>query len=174
MTDTVTRTDWSPSSIESSTPVTVTVCGTFQFDDVKTSRVVSGSASSGRSVVMTISTSVAGAVFSTTVNVSLVPDSATAVPPSDSVTINPSVSSTVETATSCSGRPMKFGSELSRSTDRTSFDVTVPSITASATPVTVTVCGTFQFAGVNVSDETSGTISEPLSLATKMMTSESG
>ena len=81
---------WSPSAIESSTPVIVNVCGVAQFNDVN----VNGppTCASPESLEYDrITTSDTGSVSSTTVNVSVVPASVT-----DTVVVdneNPTVSS---------------------------------------------------------------------------------
>src|SRR4051812_41924855 len=54
------------------------------------------------------------------------------------------------TATSSGSMPLNFGS-LDCIADVTIVYATGPSATASSMPVIVTVCGAFQFAGVNVS-----------------------
>ena len=83
-----------PSIRKSSTPVTVTVCGTFQFEVVNVSELVTV-VSVLSDETMSITTSVCGCASRTTVNVSVVPDSATSVEPSVSVTVNSGISSSV-------------------------------------------------------------------------------
>ena len=92
MTSTVKVACCSPSAIESSTPVIVNVCGVSQFDDVN----VNGTPTCASPESLEddrITTSPAGSVSSTTVNVSVVPVSATDTDVLDSV--NPAVSSSV-------------------------------------------------------------------------------
>ena len=76
----------SPSSSSSSTPVTVTVCAVFQLPVVKVSEEVTV-ASAVFSLVIVKTTSPLGSVFSTTVKVSVVPDSFKLVEPPDSVIV---------------------------------------------------------------------------------------
>ena len=83
-----------PSTMSSSAPVTVTVCGVSQFADVKVT--LAGTvASPVSSDVIVRTTSVAGSASRTTVNVSVVPDSPTSIDPSSSSIVNPATSSSV-------------------------------------------------------------------------------
>ena len=91
LTATVTLVVWLPSDAESSTPVTVTVCGVSQFDEVKVS-------AAGETVVSPVSaldsentTLPVGSESRTTVNVAVVSFSDTAAVVPDRV--NPAVSS---------------------------------------------------------------------------------
>ena len=85
---------WSPSMMSSSTPVTVTICAVSQFADVKVSVEVTV-ASPVSDEVMERTTSLSGWALRTTVIVSVVPDSSTPVDPSVSATVNPATSSSV-------------------------------------------------------------------------------
>ena len=80
-----------PSSSPSSTPVTVTVWGVFQSPVVNVSGAptVASPESLDDAVITTLPT---GFELSTTVNVSVVPDSFTDVDPPDSATVNPGAS----------------------------------------------------------------------------------
>ena len=74
--------------------MTVTVCAVSQFDDVKVSGLLL-EASPVSELVMATTTSLSGCALRTTVNVSVVPDSSTPVDPSVSATVNPATSSSV-------------------------------------------------------------------------------
>ena len=123
----------------SSTPVTVTVCGVSQLAEVKVSGLFTlASPVSSEEIVRT--TSEAGSASRTTVNVSVVPDSATAVEPPDSAMVNPATSSSeVVTETVWSSTESKSSLELASSTAIVIVLVMVPSIMSSSTPVTVMV-----------------------------------
>ena len=83
-----------PSTMSSSTPVTVTVCGVSQFIGVNVSvPVVDTSVVSFGVTVMT--TSEVGWASRTTVNVSVLPASVTSVAPSSSTMVKPATSSSV-------------------------------------------------------------------------------
>ena len=86
-----------PSMMLSSTPVTVTVCGVSQFPFVKV-RVLVVVASPVSDEEIDRTTSESGCASRTMVNVSVVPDSSTAVDPLLSATVNPAVSSSVVVA----------------------------------------------------------------------------
>ena len=97
------------------------------------------------------------------VNVSVVPDSSTAVDPLLSATVNPAVSSSVVvTVMVWSGRASKLLSELPSLILMVIVDEIVPSMRLSSTPVTVTVCAVFQLAFVKVSRLV--TVASPVSL----------
>ena len=98
-------------------------------------------------------TSDVGWALRTMVNVSVVPDSATAVDPPVSVMVNPAVSSSVVVAvTVWSATLSKSLSELLSSTVIVIVDPCSPSMMSSSTPVTVTVCGVSQLALVKVAE----------------------
>ena len=139
-----------PSTRSSSAPVTVTVCGVSQFAGVKVT--LAGTvASPVSSDVIVRTTSDVGCASSTTVNMSVVPDSSTSVAASVSSIVNPGVSSSdVSTETVWSATLSKSSSELASIIEITVDEVTVPSIMSSSIPVTVTVCAVSQFEGVNV------------------------
>ncbi|GIR37529.1 MAG: hypothetical protein CM15mP49_29140 [Actinomycetota bacterium] len=76
----------------SSTPVTVTVCGVSQSAAVKVT--LAGTVSSPvSSDVIVRTTSEVGSASRTTVNISVLPDSSTSVDPSVSSIVNPATSS---------------------------------------------------------------------------------
>ena len=82
---------WSPSMSASLTPVTVTVWGVSQFNDVNV-RSVEGTVASPVSLDDTLmTTSDDGWALSTTVNVSVVSDSETTVEPPEAATVIPAV-----------------------------------------------------------------------------------
>ena len=83
-----------PSTRSSSAPVTVTVWAVSQFADVKVSEEVTV-ASPVSEETMSNTTSDNGSALSTTVNVSVPPASVTPVDPSVSATVNPATSSSV-------------------------------------------------------------------------------
>ena len=83
-----------PSMRSSSAPVTVTVCGVSQFADVNVSVEVTV-ASPVSEETMSNTTSDTGSALRTIVNVSVPPASVTLVYPSVSVTVNPATSSSV-------------------------------------------------------------------------------
>ena len=81
-----------PSMMLSSTPVTVTVCGVSQSAAVKVT--LAGTvASPVSSDVIVRTTSEVGSASRTTVNISVLPDSSTSVDPSVSSIVNPATSS---------------------------------------------------------------------------------
>ena len=80
-----------PSSTPSSTPVTVTVCGSSQLLAVKVSMSVDTVPSSVALLLTPITTFAVGWVFNTTVNVAVPPDSVV-VKPMVGVTVMPGVS----------------------------------------------------------------------------------
>ena len=84
-------------------------------------------------------------------NVSVVPDSSTVVDPSVSATVNPATSSSVvDTETVWSATPSKLLSELASLMEMVVVEETVPSMRSSSAPVTVTVWAVSQFADVKV------------------------
>ena len=85
------------------------------------------------------------------VNVSVVPDSATAVAPPLSAMVNPATSlSLVVAVTVWSATESKSSSETASTTETVRVEFMFPSIMSSSTPVTVTVCGVSQLVFVNV------------------------
>ena len=81
-----------------------------------------------------------GCVFNTTVNVSVDPDSETAVDPDDWVTVKPAESlSAVAAVTVWSANESKLLSELASTTARVIVVLILPSMMSSLTPVTVIV-----------------------------------
>ena len=78
--------------------MTVTVCGVFQSEVVNVSELVTD-VSVLSEETMSITTLVSGCASRTTVNVSVVQDSATAVEPLVSVTVNSGISSSVVVTT---------------------------------------------------------------------------
>ena len=83
-----------PSTMSSSTPVTVTFCAVSQFADVNVSELVTvASPVSADEIERT--TSVVGCAFNTTVKRSVDPASVTLVDPSVSAIVNPATSSSV-------------------------------------------------------------------------------
>ena len=157
-----------PSIKLSSTPVTVTVCGVFQFTEVNVSdpEVVASPASLD---VKAITTSEFGCASRTTVNVSVPPASVTAVEPSSSTIVNPATSSsTVKTATVWSGIESKSLSLFASSIEIVIDEPCSPSMMLSSIPVTVTVCGVSQSAEVKVIDE--DTEDSPVSLLVSVTT----
>ena len=128
-----------PSMMLSFAPVTVTVCGVFQFSLVKVSGLFT--VASPVSPEVTASTTLEfGWAFRTTVNVSVLPLSETLVDPSVCAMVNPAVSlSVVETETVWSLTGSKLLSELPSFTATVIVELIVPSTRLSFTPVTVTV-----------------------------------
>ena len=130
--------------------MTVTVCGVSQFAEVKVSVPVTV-ASPVSPEDMERTTSDVGPALSTTVKVSVVPDSSTLVDPSVSTMVNPATSSSVVVAeTVWSLTESKLLSELPPLTPTVTVEVIVPSTRSSSAPVTVTVCGVSQFPEVKV------------------------
>ena len=128
-----------PSIRLSSTPVTVTVLGVFQFSGVKVNGVftVASPVSEEETRKTTLES---GCAFNTKVNVSVVPDSATLVDPPDSAIVNPATSlSVVATATVWLATESKLLSDAASTMDAVMVLFTVPSMRLSSTPVTVTV-----------------------------------
>ena len=162
-----------PSTVKSSAPVTVTVCAVSQFAGVNVSEpdIVASPVSLD---VKAITTSDVGCASSTTVNVSVVPDSSTSVEPSSSTIVNPATSlSVVDAETVWSATASKLSSVLASSTASVIVEEIVPSTRSSSAPVTVTVCAVSQFAGVKVSGLL--TVTSPVSLETTVITtSEAG
>ena len=139
-----------PSMMSSSIPVMVAICGVSQFAGVKV-RVDVTVASPVSSEVSVITTLESGWASSTTVNVSVVPDSATPVDPPNSTTVKPAWSlSVVMAATVWSLSASKSSSESASTTEIVMVVPWSPSMMSSSTPVTVTVCAVSQFAAVNV------------------------
>ncbi len=127
-----------------------------------------------------MTTSDVGCASRTTVNVSVLPDSATAVEPPVSAMVNPATSlSVVVTETAWSLIESKLSSERASTTVTVSVDVTVPSTRSSSAPVTVKDCGVSQLAEVKVKLLLSTldplTVASPVSLeVTARTTSEAG
>src|SRR6185369_9318307 len=139
----------SPSSTRSSTPVTVTVCGTFQSAAVNV-RFAAETLPSVVSLEATgMTTSTVGWLVRTTVKLAVPP--ASVVPrPATGVTVMPASSlSALVTATSAGSIVAKIGSAEAGAPTATLYAMS-PSSTASSAPVTMTVCGVFQSAAVNV------------------------
>ena len=86
-----------PSMMLSFTPVTVTVCGVFQFPEVNEIRLVTV-ASPVSADEIDNTTSELGCAFRTRVKVSVFPDSLTLVDPSDCAMVNPATSLSVVVA----------------------------------------------------------------------------
>ncbi len=171
--DTVTAVVWLPSVRLSSTPVTVTVCAAFQFDDVNVNW-------AGDTVTSPVSadetlrtTSVAGCASRTAVNVAVDPASVTVALVPDRV--KPAVSSSeVVTDTVESATESYASADEASTTDTVTVVVWVPSITLSSMPVTVTVWAVSQFEFVNVNDA-GDTVTSPVSVdPTDMTTSDAG
>ena len=96
-------------------------------------------------------------------NVSVVPDSATAVEPLDSAMVNPATSSSVVVAvTVWSATASKLSSDAASTTATVNAELMEPSMMLSSTPVTVTVCGVSQFPLVKV--RVLVTVASPVSL----------
>src|SRR5258706_360530 len=140
-----------PSTIGSSTPVTVTVCATFQLAVVNVSE-AGATVPSVRSLDDSpIVTFAVGWLFRTTVNV--------AAPPA-SVVVSPDVGFTVIPATSLSvfvpdtslAFNLFYAASVLDAGAVTILYAIGPSAIGSSTPVTVTVCATFQLAVVNVTE----------------------
>ena len=90
--------------------------------------------------VTLITTSEPGSAVNTTVNVSVLPDSATAVEPDDWVTVNPAESlSALAAVTVWLANESKSSSELPSTTARVIVVLILPSMMSSSTPVTVIV-----------------------------------
>ena len=126
-----------PSIMLSSMPVTVTVCGVSQFNGVKVRGVLT--VASPVSLEVTVrTTSDRGWASRTTVKVSVVPVSATAVDPPVSTIVNPATSSSVVVAvTVWSATASKSSSEFASSIAMVMVELIVPSTRLSLTPVTV-------------------------------------
>ena len=108
-------------------------------------------------------------MFSTTVNVSVVPDSSTSVDPSSSWMVYPAVSSSVVVTETVWFSTASYPSSELASSIETVIDVTwFPSTAASSTPVTVTVCAVSQLAEVKVRVDV--TVASPVSFDVRMMT----
>ncbi len=152
-----------PSTVGSSTAVTVTVCGVFQVAFVNVSVVGATVTWVASSLETAKTTSETGLAVSTTVNVPGAAPSATV--SVAGVTANPATSlSVVVTGRVWFATPSNWSSELAASTPMVSVVIWLPSTRSSSTPVTVTVCATFQLPLVNVSLSVSGpTVASPLS-----------
>ena len=92
MTVTVIVEETEPSTMSSSAPVTVTVWAVSQFADVNVSELVTVASPVSEEVIST-TTFDDGSALSTTVKVSVFPDSSTPVDPSVSAIVNPATSS---------------------------------------------------------------------------------
>ncbi len=95
----------SPSSIASSTPVTVVVCGTLQFAVVNVTLPGATEPSAGLLLETGITTSAAGWLPSTIVNVAVPPASVVTRPVSGATVMPGASSSEFETATSLASLP---------------------------------------------------------------------
>ena len=141
---------WSPSSTESSTPVTVTCWVAFQLSVVNVN-VAGDTVASPVSADDTVNTTLeVGWVSSTTVNVAIEPASVTVAVVPDRVYPAVSSSDVVVAVTVWSARPSKALSLLSSSTAIVTVVSWSPSSTESSTPVTVTCWVAFQLPVVNV------------------------
>ena len=135
----------SSSSIASSTPVTVTTCAVFQLPGVKIND-AGVTLPSLRSLMSVTVTLAIGLVLSTTLKLSVVPASLVTRPLVGAMLIPRTSLSRLTTLTAVGTSRSYFGSAL--------VDVAVilyvmsSSSIASSTPVTVTLCGVFQLAGV--------------------------
>src|SRR5262249_777152 len=104
--------DWSPSTIGSSTPVTVTVCGTFQFAAFNVMLAGDTAPSVASLLVRPITTSASGWLCSAIVNVAFAPDSSVLRPPTALTTMPAWSSSAFVAATSAASMPAYTGSLL--------------------------------------------------------------
>src|SRR5258706_204826 len=140
-----------PSTIGSSTPVTVTVCVTFQFAVVNV-RLAGATVPSVRSELVNPTVTFAvGWLVRTTVNVA-VPPASVVVSPDVGFTVIPATSLSVfVTDTSAALKMMQLPSGLSARADTILYAM-LPSSITSRTPLPLTVCATFQFAVVTVSE----------------------
>ena len=163
-TEKVTAVVWSPSTVVSSTPVTITSCGVFQFALVNVTWALSTVTSPVSGEAIDRTTSDVGCESNTTVIVAVVPASETVSVVLEIVKPGPS-SSTVVTETVWFARASY---ELSAVEPAFTANVTVefwsPSSRLSSTPVTVTVWGVSQSLAVNVSVDLS-TVTSPVLLA---------
>jgi len=158
--------------MKSSTGVTATAFGTFQFAGVKvTLDVTVPSVVSVETNPMV--TSAVGRVSRTIVN-SLMPPASEVTSPVVGAIVKPAVSSSwLITATSSGVTAAYAPSVLVTGPTRIVYPWS-PSSTTSSTPVTVIVCGTFQLAGVNVTDPVDTVPSAVLLDASAMVTLPSG
>src|SRR3990172_11249328 len=142
---------WSPSTTASATPVTTTHCGVSQSAGVNV-RVAGETVASPSSSLVTVSTtSPAGSAVSTTLSESRPPPSATLVVPSVGVTVMPATSSSTTVTIASAGAAGAYSSlDWAGATATVTVTAWSPSTTASSWPVTSTVCGWSQLAGVNV------------------------
>src|SRR5690606_32675628 len=139
----------SPSSTASSTPDTVTICGTFQFSGVNV-RLLAEPAPAAESLDATaFVTAAVGWLSRTTLNWA-VPPASLVCRPAAGVTVMPALS--LVRLLPPSPRPVPYTTALPilAAGPNTMLYATSPSSTASSTPETATICGTFQFSGVNV------------------------
>src|SRR5437762_8351730 len=141
---------WSPSSISSFTPVTVTPCATFQFAGVNATDGTEIVPSPGLLLERPIVTFASGWLVSTSVKFAVPPASVVTSPLVGETLIDAVSLSRFVSATSAGSRPLYFGSVLVAGA-LTALYALSPSSTASSTPVTVIVCGTFQSLFLNVS-----------------------
>ena len=142
---------WLPSTAVSSTPVTVTVWPVSQLLAVNVNWAGDTVASPVSTDVTEMTTSEDGWVLSTTVKVSVLPDSVVDVEPSDAVTETPGESSSeVVTDTVWSASESNALSLDASTTDTVTAVVWEPSEAGSSTPVVVTVWPVSQLPLVNV------------------------
>src|SRR5439155_1031382 len=133
----------SPSSIRSFTPVTVTLCATFQFAAVNVTDDVEIVPSPGLLLDSPMVTLTVGWLVSTTVKFAVPPASVVVSPLVGETLIDAVSLSIFVSATFAGSRPLYFGSVLVAGAF-TALYAWSPSSTKSSTPVTVMVCGTFQ------------------------------
>ena len=165
-----------PSTSGSSTPVTVTVWASSQFDEVNVNSVDDTVTSPVSADETEMTTSETGWVVNSTVNVSVVSVSSTTVDPSLWETDTPGESSSVvvtSTAWLATASYLESAVPMS-STDTVTVESCGPSAIESSTPVIVTVCAVFQLDDVNVID-VGDTVASPVSSEDKTrMTFEVG
>src|SRR2546422_1063295 len=138
-----------PSWTRSSTPVTVTVCATFQFAVVKVSDAGATVPSVRSELVNPTVTFAVGWLVRTTVNAAA-PPASVVVNPEVGFTLIPATSlSLFVTDTSAAFRLLYLFNDLAAA-EISTLSLLDPLPTRSSTPVTVTVWATFQFAVVNV------------------------
>src|SRR5437764_7323117 len=140
----------SPSSKESSTPVMVIVCATFQLADVNSTVAVDSEPSDWLLEATSIDTSAVGCELSTIWKVAVPPASVVVKPSTGTIVIPGASSSALVTDTSAAFKLSYLPSALLAGLVTTA-KVILPSFTASSMPVTVTVCATFQLALLKVS-----------------------
>ena len=142
--------NWGPSTKLSSAPVVVAAWAVSQLLDVNVNWAGDTVTSPVSELATETTTSDDGWVLSTTVNVSVPPDSVVAVEPSDSVTETPGESSSeVVTVIVWSASASNALSLEASTTATVTAVVWLPSVRLSSTPVTVTYGDVDQFDDVN-------------------------